>query len=76
MKAAITAYHQDEHQDWVAELSCGHFQHVRHHPPFICRPWVIETLGREKMLGHPLNCVKCDQSLPADIKPHKQCKGK
>jgi hypothetical protein len=26
-------YHQDEEQNWVAELSCGHQQHVRHRPP-------------------------------------------
>jgi hypothetical protein len=30
----IVGFHQDEHQDWVAELSCGHNQHVRHRPPF------------------------------------------
>ena len=34
----ITGYHQDELGDWVAELDCGHNQHVRHRPPFQLRP--------------------------------------
>jgi len=54
MQQAICAYHQDEEQDWVAELVCGHFQHVRHKPPFINRPWVISFNGRKGMLGHLL----------------------
>ena len=33
MQQAIAGYHQDEHHDWVAELACGHYQHVRHQPP-------------------------------------------
>src|SRR5262249_8363555 len=24
---------------WVAELECGHNPHVRHDPPWECRPW-------------------------------------
>ncbi|MGJ8693471.1 MAG: DUF3565 domain-containing protein [Thalassotalea sp.] len=66
MKSPITGYHQDELADWVAELACGHFQHVRHNPPFINRPWVITKPGRDTMLGQELNCLKCDQSLPKD----------
>jgi hypothetical protein len=34
MKQKIVGFHQDEHADWVAELQCGHTQHVRHHPPW------------------------------------------
>jgi hypothetical protein len=29
MNKAIVAYHKDEENHWVAELVCGHFQHVR-----------------------------------------------
>ncbi len=39
MNHRIVGFHQDEHQDWVAELDCGHNQHVRHDPPFQTRPW-------------------------------------
>ncbi|WP_223669560.1 DUF3565 domain-containing protein [Kangiella shandongensis] len=66
MKNAITGYHKDEHNDWVAELACGHFQHVRHKPPFINRPWVESEQGRNQMLGEKLNCVKCDEDAPRD----------
>jgi len=34
MKQPIIGYHKDEKDDWVAELRCGHNQHVRHNPPW------------------------------------------
>ena len=67
MKQAITGYHKDEEDDWVAELQCGHFQHVRHKPPFIMRPWVVDEQGRKSMLGHRLACKKCDLDETKDI---------
>jgi hypothetical protein len=66
MMQAICDYHQDEEHHWVAQLVCGHFQHVRHKPPFINRPWVITSHGRQKMLGHFLSCKKCDELAPKD----------
>lgn len=66
MKQAITGYHKDAENDWVAELNCGHFQHVRHNPPWINRPWVESAAGRNAKLGHELNCVKCDAGEPPD----------
>ena len=61
MDRKIVGYHQDEYGDWVADLECGHSQHVRHQPPFINRPWVVTEKGRRSKLGVILNCVKCDQ---------------
>ncbi len=66
MKQKITAYHQDQEMDWVAELACGHYQHVRHNPPWFNRPWVISVQGRQKMLGWELECKKCDRGEPKD----------
>ncbi len=66
MKRQIVAYHQDELHDWVAELDCGHFQHIRHNPPWMNRPWVCTQAGRESKLGAQLNCVKCDAGAPKD----------
>jgi hypothetical protein len=66
MNQSITGYHQDEEKDWVARLACGHFQHVRHNPPFINRPWVISLAGRNKMIGYNLSCKKCDLSAKKD----------
>lgn len=67
MERKIVDYHQDEHGDWVADLDCGHGQHVRHQPPFINRSWVITEAGRRSKLGIALNCVKCDQT---ELSPH------
>jgi hypothetical protein len=66
MNQAIISYHQDEENDWVARLTCGHAQHVRHNPPFMNRPWVISVSGRHKMLGYSLPCMKCDLGLEKD----------
>ncbi|GAW94934.1 MULTISPECIES: DUF3565 domain-containing protein [Colwellia] len=66
MKQAICGYHQDEEDHWVAELVCGHFQHVRHKPPFINRPWVVSLHGRKSMLGQLLKCKKCDEGAAKD----------
>ena len=61
MRRAIVGFRQDEHEDWVADLDCGHGQHVRHRPPFIVRPWVEDAAGREAHLGTRLDCVLCDR---------------
>jgi Protein of unknown function (DUF3565) len=66
MQQAIVGFHQDEEAHWVAELACGHFQHVRHNPPWIERPWVITEAGRAAVLGSPLDCKKCDSRAPID----------
>lgn len=66
MKQKIAGYHKDEEDHWVAELACGHFQHVRHDPPWMSRPWVITEQGRQDMLGFELNCKKCDQRVGPD----------
>ncbi len=65
MKQKIVGFHQDEHTDWVAELQCGHTQHVRHRPPWQQRPWVTTAEGRQSRLGIELECKKCDEGEPA-----------
>jgi hypothetical protein len=64
----IVGFHRDDEQHWVAELACGHFQHVRHVPPWINRPWVTTPKGRERALGRLLLCKKCDAGAPPDRK--------
>jgi hypothetical protein len=58
----IVGYHVDDLGDWVAELECGHGQHVRHDPPWQVRPWVLTEEGRRSRLGAALNCVICDEA--------------
>jgi hypothetical protein len=60
--SAIVGFHQDEQQDWVADLACGHAQHVRHRPPWTVRPWVIDEEGRRQYIGKILMCKECAQS--------------
>jgi hypothetical protein len=62
MQRRIVGYHQDDQGDWVAELECGHGQHVRHNPPWVNRPWVVTPEGRDAQLGAVLECRKCDES--------------
>ncbi|XXX78233.1 DUF3565 domain-containing protein [Sorangium sp. So ce134] len=73
MLRPITGYHTDDAGDWVAELSCGHGQHVRHKPPFLSRPWVLTAEGRASMLGTELDCVRCDRlDMPAGLTAYKR----
>lgn len=66
MNKPITGFHQDEAGDWVAELACGHNQHVRHNPPWTNRPWVTTPEGHQAMIGHVLDCKKCAAGAPPD----------
>lgn len=66
MDRRIVGFHQDDEQHWVAELECGHNQHVRHNPPWAHRPWVVTPEGRSKALGQVLACRKCDAGAPRD----------
>lgn len=66
MDKRIVGFHLDDANDWVAELECGHFQHVRHKPPWTRRPWVVTPEGRRSMLGQQLACKKCDAGAPLD----------
>ena len=68
MDQAIVGYHLDDDDHWVAELACGHFQHVRHDPPWQNRPWTQTSDGRDAMRGRTLACRKCDQGAPPDAR--------
>lgn len=67
MLQPITGYHLDEDRHWVAELACGHNQHVRHDPPWQVRLWVTTEHGRETHLGMQLDCLKCDRGAARDF---------
>ncbi len=69
MEQPIIGYHKDEEDDWVAELECGHNQHVRHNPPWMLRPWVTTKEGRDQNIGRKLGCKKCDRNEPKDFIP-------
>lgn len=58
----IVGFHQDEEGHWVADLECGHTQHVRHDPPWQVRPWVTNADGRTGRLGTTLGCRLCAEA--------------
>lgn len=65
----ITGYRRDAEGEWVAQLGCGHDQHVRHRPPFQPRPWILTDEGRDGRLGSSLSCPHCDRAeLPAAVR--------
>ncbi|MDX1801785.1 MAG: DUF3565 domain-containing protein [Marinobacter sp.] len=66
MDQAIIGFHRDREQHWVAELACGHNQHVRNQPPWVNRPWVMTESGRASHLGTLLRCRKCERGEPPD----------
>lgn len=57
----------DAEGHWVATLSCGHGQHVRHEPPLQSRPWVLSVEGRRSRVGTTLACMRCLSGEPAPV---------
>ena len=73
MKRRIEGFHRDEEGHWVADLSCGHTQHVRHRPPMESRPWVTSDAGRAGKIGAELDCPFCDMpALPDGVTPYRE----
>ena len=60
MQRKFIGFHHDEAQDGVADLACGHQQHVRH-TPWLNRPWVVSHAGCRSRLGYTFDCKHCDQ---------------
>ena len=56
----ISGFHLDAQGDWVADLACGHTQHMRHRPPWQNRAWVTTDAGRAAKIGTPIACAACD----------------
>jgi tellurite methyltransferase len=73
MKRHIAGFHRDADSHWVAELDCGHGQHVRHDPPFVERPWTQTEEGRASRIGTMLDCVRCDRrEMPDGFAPYRR----
>lgn len=56
MQQAIIGFHLDDEQHEIAELDCGHNQHIRCITPWRNCPWVITEDARKTKLGRILNC--------------------
>jgi len=62
MTSSIVGFHADAEGHWVAELACGHNQHMRHDPPWQNRPWVLTAEGRQRFIGTEIRCTPCETS--------------
>ena len=72
-ESAIRSFRQDEAGDWIAELECGHAQHVRHRPPMEVREWVVTEEGRRGRIRAKLPCRYCRMPrLPATVSEYKR----
>jgi len=69
----VVGLRQDDDGAFVAELACGHAQHVRHRPPLESRPWITTEAGRRAFVGTALPCLLCRMpKLPPDVAPYKK----
>jgi predicted cupin superfamily sugar epimerase len=66
-RTTIAGFHRDEAGDWVAELACGHGQHMRHQPPWQQRPWVLDPEQRGARVGASIECPLCDRSRAEEL---------
>jgi hypothetical protein len=57
----IVGFRQDAEGHWIADLQCGHSQHMRHQPPWTVRPWVLTAEGRDRFIGTPIPCPLCER---------------
>ena len=47
----IIDFHLNEDNHWLADLSCGQTQHVKHNPTWQQREWVLSDKGRNDFIG-------------------------
>jgi hypothetical protein len=62
---SIGGFRQDDAGAWVADLVCGHSQHIRHNPPFRLAPWILDEDERNARIGAYIECRLCDQAPSA-----------
>lgn len=62
---AIVGFRLDADGHWIADLACGHSQHMRHRPPFVERAWVVTAAGRAAKIGTRIDCRLCTVEEPA-----------
>ncbi len=69
----ISSFRQDVEGHWIANLACGHSQHVRNRPPWEQRPWVTSEAGRAEKIGTQIDCPRCEMPvLPPDAREYKR----
>ena len=62
----IVDFHEDGAGQWVADLECGHAQHMWHDPPWQHRPWTRTPEGRASFIDVEIECPLCDRPEPGE----------
>ncbi|WP_122582180.1 DUF3565 domain-containing protein [Pseudomonas viridiflava] len=65
-KSTVIDFRQNEEGHWVAMLSCGHTQHLRHQPPWQSRAWVLDPAKRQQKIGQGFHCGWCAKAADND----------
>ena len=68
----IVDFHLDGNLDWIAQLECGHPQHILYSPLCNHRYWLTTPQGRLGYLGLELACPVC---RPIDLALGRNCSG-
>ena len=72
-QSKIVEFRSDAAGQWIAELACGHSQHVWHKPPFQQVPWVTSAAERARRIGASLPCPLCLMpKLPSGLTEYKR----
>jgi tellurite resistance-related uncharacterized protein len=72
-RTVIVGFHRDQEDHWVAELACGHTQHMRHRPPWANRPWVESADERAAKVGAPIACAACEMPpIPDGVQEYRR----
>jgi len=70
----ITGFHQDAQGHWLAVLSCGHTQEVRHDPPRQIQPGILTADSRQAHVGTALPCRQCDLTATGRPSPYEDAR--
>ena len=60
MKTIIIGFHQDEYEQWVADLSCGHSRYFRHGSSVATKGMGYIASRSKTYIGFELDCKTCE----------------
>jgi tellurite methyltransferase len=73
MRRTLDHLERDGDGNWIARLDCGHSLPVRHDPPGVEQPWLLDEQGRAAAIGIVLDCGPCDERRwPEAARPYKR----
>jgi tellurite resistance-related uncharacterized protein len=69
----MLAFALDEEGEWIVHLDCGHRRHLRHRPPLVTTPWLLDPAEREARVGQSVECHRCARrEWPDTLEAYKE----